>query len=302
MLNLSSLNNTPWLIEPTRGEAMIRRLPELLSGGFPAMAEIEAREQAAAKRLKTVRGKLAVMRVHGVIEHRASLMSFFFGGFSTEMGGAVLDDYLNRKDIDAILLDVDSPGGSVAGVEEFSDKIYQGRSRKPIYAIANAEAYSAAYWIGTSASDFAVTPSGGAGSVGVYILHVEASKALEAAGYAVNFIRKPAFKAEANPYEALTDAAREHLQSVVDATYEKFVSAVARNRGAKASEVRANYGQGRTMLAKDALAAGMVDRIMSADELLAKLLGESTAASGRTRGEVDLLRMRADAARRKVVA
>ena len=85
----------------------------------------------------------------------------------TEAFGAAFDRAAADSSIGAIVLNIDSPGGSVYGVEELADKIYKARGTKPVYAVANSLAASAAYWIGSAASQLYVTPSGEVGSIGV---------------------------------------------------------------------------------------------------------------------------------------
>ena len=248
---------------------------------------------AAGKKLRSVRGKVAVMPIVGVVEQRSSLFQYYFGGASTEAIGAALDEMMGRSDVAAIVLDVDSPGGSIDGVQELSDKIFQARKTKPIYAISNSSMYSAAYWIASSATSTFATTGGGVGSVGVYIMHWEESEGLADRGIKVNMIRKPEHKAEANAVERLTAAGREHLQSVVDSSYVAFTAAVARNRGVDAATVRNDYGGGRIVLAKDAKAAGMIDGIKTMDSLLLELAGGEPARSS-ARANVDILRKRAE--------
>ena len=300
MRDLSALASIPWAMEESRLQNYWRQLPACLAKGVPNANELQTLEAAASTKLKAVRGKVAVLPLVGVIEQRMSLMSFFFGGVSTEMVGAVIDEMLARKEIDAIVLDVDSPGGSIAGVEELADKLHQARAVKPIYSVSNSDMYSAAYWIGSSATKTFVTNGGGVGSVGVYMMHVDYTQALQADGIGVEFIRKPDQKADVNPYESLTDSAREHMQAIVADGYDKFVSAVARNRGVNARVVREKFGNGRIVLAKQALAAGMVDGIKTRDQLLSELQGAPQApGSSRGRASAQVLRLRAEQRKRK---
>jgi capsid assembly protease len=123
-----------------------------------------------------------------------------------------------------------------------------------------------------------VTPSGQVGSIGVYCAHQDESKALENEGIKINLISAGKFKVEGNPTEPLSPDARAAIQDKVDAYYSMFVNAVARNRGAAAADVRNGYGEGRMLLASDAVKARMADRVATLDDVLAKL-GVATRGS-----------------------
>lgn len=278
MTTLAVKTNQPWLMDERSLHAMYDGVRSHGFGPMP-VAEVEARKEAAAKRLKKVSGKVGVIRVEGVIEQKMSMWSYYFGGCSTEQVGETLDQMLADKSIEAILMEIDSPGGSVYGVEELGDKIFAGRAIKPIYAIANSMAASAAYWAGSAATQLIVTPGGDVGSVGVYMLHWDDSGFYEQIGSVPTLIKAGKYKAEGNTFEPLSDEAKANYQFEVDAIYDKFTKAVARGRGTTQKDVKDNYGQGRTLMSAQAKAAGMVDRIATLDQLIQELTGGSGSAS-----------------------
>ena len=149
------------------------------------------------------------------------------GGTSTERLGHQIDAAVNDDSIKTIILDIDSPGGSVAGVPEVADKIFKARDKKPVVAVANSMAASAAYWIGSAAQELVVIPSGMVGSIGVISAHTDVSKFEENQGFKTTLITAGKFKAEGNMFEPLGTEALESIQSVVDEYYDSFVSAVA---------------------------------------------------------------------------
>lgn len=217
---------------------------------------------------------VAVLPLYGVVAHRAHMVANVSGpgGTSTEIFGRNLRAALADDQVGAILLDVDSPGGAVAGTPELVDLIYQSRGQgKPIVASANSLAASAAYWIGSAADEFVVTPSGTVGSIGVLAAHEDRSEAAAKEGRRITYVTAGKYKAEGNPHEPLTDEARAEVQRMVDHAYGVLVESIARNRGVSVQAVRESYGEGRVMEARRALAAGMVDRIESFDETLARL-------------------------------
>ena len=160
--------------------------------------------------------------------------------------------------VKTIDLFVDSPGGSVLGLPETADAIHAANRVKPVRAFVTGIAASAAYWLASQASTISLTPSGEVGSVGVLDLHADISKALDNAGVKLTAVTAGEHKVERAPFTPLSDAAKENMQAGVNAWYGDFLSAVRRGRGARVSAT-GNYGGGRMLSAKDALAAGMVD-------------------------------------------
>ena len=235
---------------------------------------------AARRKLPKVEGRVAVLPVHGVISQRASIWDAIFGGTSTEALGAAYTRAVNDDRISAIVLDVDSPGGTVAGVEELADIIFQGSQIKETAAIANSEAASAAFWIasqvGFGQKRFAAAPGSDAGSIGVFRMHEDHSEAMASEGVQVTFIATPEFKTEANPFAPLSKAALDHHGGQVQDTYDRFVAHVARGRGVSAEQVRSKFGKGRTFESREAARVGMVDRVST----LAGLFGELGVNAG----------------------
>jgi len=168
--------------------------------------------------------------------------------------------------IKSILFDIDSPGGSVYGVQELADRIYSMRGRKPMTAVANSLMTSAAYWIGSAADHIAITPGGVLGSIGVYAMHMDYSKANEQEGVKPTYIFAGKHKVEGNFDEPLADEARGRMQAMVDETYDRFVSGVARNRNINAADVLRDYGEGRWFTAAEAKRRGMADSIHTFDD------------------------------------
>jgi signal peptide peptidase SppA len=171
------------------------------------------------------------------------------------------------------VFDVDSPGGTVTGVPELAAEIFAARGKKPIVAVANGMAASAAIWLATAADQVVCIPSGEVGSIGVYCAHQDVSAAMEKAGVSITFIKAGKFKTEGNPYEPANAEYFAYQQKGVDDTYQDFLAAVAKGRGVSVEKVEADFGQGRMLSAKDALAAGLIDRIATLDEVVSELLG-----------------------------
>jgi signal peptide peptidase SppA len=181
--------------------------------------------------------------------------------------------------VGTIVLDIDSEGGSVEGTPELWTAIYDARQRKSVVAVANSMMASAAYWLGSAATEIVSTPSGSVGSIGVLHVHAEESKALEDAGIKLTVTKAGKYKGEGSPFEPLTDEAKDFIQSRVDEAYSMFVKDVAKGRGVPVNEVRKAYGQGRLLGAKEAKELGMIDRIATLDETIERYAGKTGEAA-----------------------
>ncbi len=236
-------------------------------------SQIEASSgHAAAGAPRTKDGStIAVLPLTGTISHRMGMFSEASGGISTERFTQWLRAAAADPSVKAIVIDADSPGGTVDGVPELADEIARTNKTKPVVGVANSMAASAAYWLLSQCSELVVTPSGSVGSVGVFSSHEDMSKMYESCGVKVSLISAGKFKTEGNPYEPLTDDARQALQGQVDDYYDLFTKAVARGRDTDQKSVKAGFGEGRMVMAQQAVKEGMADRVATLDQTLAKL-------------------------------
>lgn len=223
-------------------------------------------------------GGIAVIALTGVITPWRSYMGPGLMAFRQQLARAVRD-----PDVQAIVIDVDSPGGMVSLVPETAAEVFAARQVKPVIAVANTLAASAAYWIAAQATTLVMTPSGDVGSVGVYQLHQDWSAWNEKQGIDPTFIHAAPFKVEGNMEEPLGDGAKAHIQSEVDEIYGEFLAAVAQGRGVSVATVKADYGEGRTLSAARAKAAGMVDAVMTLEQAIgmALIVGSEAASTAK---------------------
>lgn len=268
----SFFDNT-WAMMPEAMPKMVQAVNRWAAGmrlDKEAVAEIAA---GRPKKLEAVTGGVAILNLFGVVAQRMNIMQEISeGGTSTEMFGAAFDRAMGDSAVEAIVLNIDSPGGSVYGVEELSEKIYKARGTKRVYAVANSLAASAAYWIGSSAEQLFVTPSGEAGSIGVLTMHTDWSKFNEQVGVNPTYIYAGKYKVEGHGEAPLDPEAHAAIQASVDSYYDSFTDGVARNRGVKQSEVKNGFGEGRVVRAKAAAEMGMADGVKTLDGLLSELL------------------------------
>ena len=250
------------------------------------MAAIQADKEARAVKRQTAMqpsgGGIAVLPLYGIITQRGNMADDISGpgSCSTQQFTQSLRSALADATVGQILIDIDSPGGSVYGVQELFDEIYAARSTKPIIGISNSLCASAAYYIASACSELYCTPSGEVGSIGVYTAHQDMSKALADEGISMTLISAGKFKTEGNPFGPLTDEALAAIQKSVDNYYAMFTKAVSRGRGVSIGQVRDGMGQGRCLSATDALAETMIDGVMDFDEVVAKM--QKSMKSGRS--------------------
>lgn len=255
-------------------------LPEVLQAtllNFSAESIGEARSdmdlQAAAKPIPKI-GGVARVQILGSLTHRDSIWSWLFGGNSSvERLTKTFRDLGADQDVSTVLLDIHSPGGTVSGLPELAAEARALRGKKHVVALANSLTASAAYWLASQADEIVATPEALVGSIGVFTTHDDYSAMLERIGISTTYISAGKYKTEANPDQPLSDEARAHLQSIVDDAYGLFVGDVAAGRGVTPAVVRSDYGQGRVLTAKDAVAAGLIDRMATSDETMRRLTG-----------------------------
>ena len=277
---------TPWALMPERLSAVTAVIARW-SGDARASDEVmhsvaadrNARDARRQSSVSNSGGGIAVLPLYGIVTQRGNMVDDVSGPgtASTQQFSNILRAALQDETVSQILIDIDSPGGSVYGVAELADEIVSARAQKPVVAIANSLAASAAYWIGCSASEFYVTPGGEVGSIGVWQAHQDYSKAMDEAGVKTTLISAGKFKVEGNPYAPLDEEAQGFMQSRVDDYYAAFTQAVAKGRGVPISQVRDGMGQGRVLGADAALAISMVDGIATFEDVVKKMRRDARA-------------------------
>jgi len=173
---------------------------------------------------------------------------------------------------DAILLDIDSPGGSASGVMDLSDEIYEARGEKPIYAVANESAFSAAYAIASGADTIFLSRTGHVGSIGVIAVHRDQSAANEKEGVKYTAIYKGDRKTDLSPHKPLSDEGKAMLEDDVADHYELFVKTVARNRGIPEAQVKAT--QAGMFMGEKAVLKGLADEVLAFSDVPSRILAD----------------------------
>ena len=232
---------------------------------------------------------IAIIPIHGTLINRFGQSYGYVTGYNfirSQLALAVAD-----PEVEGIILDCNSNGGEAAGCFETSDEVFAARGSKPIIAVVDSNCYSACYAIASAADRVIVTPTGGAGSIGVVAMHVSMKRMLNDFGVDIKLIYAGDHKIDGNPYEDLPDNVRADIQRGVDASRDKFVSVVARNRGMDESTVKGT--QAAIYRAEEALEIGLVDEVATPQHAVAALIIE---LSGSTENlEIDMPKEKADA-------
>ncbi|WP_264375411.1 MULTISPECIES: S49 family peptidase [unclassified Wolbachia] len=181
---------------------------------------------------------IAIIRIYGVLTKKTEAFDHILDMTSYENIHEEIESALEDKSIETILLDIDSPGGEVNGVFDLADFIYSARGKKRIIAIANDDAYSAAYAIASSAEKIFLTRTSGVGSIGVIASHIDQSGFDEKQGIKYTTIFAGSRKNDLNPHEPMTSESLESLQKEVGRLYEMFLQLIARNRGLSIEKIR----------------------------------------------------------------
>lgn len=224
---------------------------------------------SAARAPGPPRGKVAVIPIHGTLVRRTSGIEAESGLTSYTGIAAQLDAALASPEVAAILLDIDSPGGESGGVFDLADRIRAASQVKPVWAVANDMAFSAAYALASAATRVFVARTGGVGSVGVTAMHVDQSVKDAQDGVRYTAVFAGERKNDLNPHEPISNEAHAVLKAEVDRIYDLFVETVARHRGLDADAVRAT--EAALFFGPDAVATGLADAVGSLDDALTQL-------------------------------
>lgn len=259
-----------WAMEETKLLAIVDLLAMQADGVKFTAEEIEARiSPATASAVARKEGAVAVVPLRGVISPRASIVenSSTGGGTTAEGFAATIERMADDDSVKAIIVDADTPGGNVLGVDEASAAVAAVRGRKPIVVQVTGYLASAGYWIGASADEIVMSPSSAVGAIGVRTAYDDVTEALTKAGITREIIAAGKFKGE-GLLGPLSDDTRTYMQGRIDEYYGMFVDRVAAGRGVTAAAVRDGFGQGRMLGAKGAVREKMADRVATMKETL----------------------------------
>jgi capsid assembly protease len=233
-----------------------------------AIAAKDAEPLPGARRAE-VRDGVAIIPVIGPIFPRSNMMTWLSGATSCETLAKDFTVALESKDVGAIVLKMDTPGGEVTGVNEFANMIFEGRKVKPITAYGIGNIASAGYWIGSAAGEIVADATAELGSIGVVAAYRDNREKEKKDG-----VRTVEIVSSVSPNkrpDIQSDEGRAQIQAIVDDLAGIFVSTVARNRGVTNGRVISEFGQGGMLVGQRAVAAGLADRIGSFEGVIAEM-------------------------------
>lgn len=271
----SALVGEVWALEPNKMEQVADFAQAMLEGraGSGEIFAQLAGESDSASRPYAVVNNVAVVPVNGVIARRLNLFSAISGGCSTELVGKQIRQAANDEDVRAIVLDIDSPGGGVFGLNDLAEIIARVReSGKPVISHTSELMCSAAYWIGSAAQEMICTADAQVGSIGVAAMHFDYSERDKKEGITRTVLSAGHYKRLASDEKPLSEEGREYLQERVDHYYSLFVDAVAQHRGISAEEVIEKLADGSTHIGHEAQKRGFVHSIGNLDFAISRAL------------------------------
>jgi capsid assembly protease len=279
-MNLHDVVTAPWAIQSEK-LLEIRRIYEMHLAG--AHADLSAVEAALGQPLQNERagwrleGAVAVVPVVGVLAKRANLLTRISGGTSTQIAGEMLAEAAQTSGVEAVLLEIDSPGGQVDGVQQLAQQVAQLRADgRRVAAWINGVGASGAYWIASAAERiYLADETTMVGSIGVVATHMDVSKREDSLGIKTTEITAGKYKRIASAYAPLSKEGRATIQEQVDAIYSVFVESVAAGRGVTVDRVLTGMADGRVFIGRAAIAAGLADGVAGFDALVAALQPDS---------------------------
>mgnify|MGYP001070473562 CR=1 FL=1 len=231
-----------------------------------ALEAYRAQHVPTAERM-TRRGPVAIIDVRGPMFRYANVFTHISGATSYDIIRRDLQAALDDDQLRAIVLNIDSPGGTVNGIDELAKAIFAARSRKPVVAYVGGMAASAGYWLASQASEIVIAETAVLGSIGVRAVVQDTSKQ-DAERGRLEFISS---RAPGKRSDVTSDEGRARIQKTIDALEDVFLTTVAKGRGVKVEDVVARFGGGDVLVGAAAVAAGMADRLGSFEEVVAQL-------------------------------
>lgn len=259
----SRLFGTPLLVHRAKLDVILAVLGDRLNIQPPA-ADLAL---PGPRNLPSGTPGIAVIPVHGTLVKRTAGLEAASGLTSYTEIAAMLDTALADPQVAGILLDIDSPGGEASGSFELARRVREASAVKPVWAVANDSAYSAAYAIGSAANRLIVSETGGVGSIGVIALHIDQSVKDANEGYRYTAVTAGTHKNDFSPHQPLTDEAKAELQAEVDRLYGLFVEHVGSMRTLATDDVRST--EAGLYFGANAIAAGLADAVGTFESALA---------------------------------
>lgn len=283
----SRVLNRPLLLHPDKADLILHVLQGRIGVDQAGPINPDAnrfigkyrREDGGTGSMRVANG-VAILPIVGSLVNRGSWIGSNSGLVSYEGISAQLREAASDPEVSAVMLDIDSPGGEATGMFAVASLVRQVNEAKPVVAMVNDVAASAAYGIASGAREIVVSPTSMVGSIGVVLTHLDRSGELEQKGVQATLIYAGKHKVDGHPFGALSNDVKADLQAEVAKFYDQFVGLVAQGRDGRMSEAQIRGTEAQTYLGADAVEIGLADRVATIDEVLVGL--SSTTAPGAT--------------------
>jgi len=265
---MNTLADRIWMME----HAAFTDLMSLWRAQAPPHGAQAARPDEPKSPVQVLEGGIAVVGIAGPLT-KAGMFSFWTGqqiGTSTMRVRQAINAAANDPNISAILLHIDSPGGSVSGTADAAEAVFNARKRKRVYAYVEDMGASGAYWLASQAEKVFANSTAIIGSIGTYTVLYDFSKMAEAEGVKVHVVSTGPYKGAGVPGSEITDGQLAQFQKEINALNDLFLAGVARGRSMSADAVKA-VADGRVMIGAQAKAAGLIDGVQGLEETIRQL-------------------------------
>lgn len=255
---------TPWAITPDA----LRTVAETATADTERLQALMARAGRPLEGARGVRMRdgVAVIPVSGPLFAEESFWSWIFGGASTPTVARALTTAVDDPSVASIVLEIDSPGGEVAGIGELAALVHEANATKAVTAYISDFGASAAYWIAAAASEVVIAATAQVGSIGA-VMTVRDPTASGRAATTIEFVSSQSPDKRPDP---TTDHGAALLQERVDAIAAVFINDVATYRAVSRQTVLDDFGGGKLFVGQGAVDAGLADRVDTLEHVLAQ--------------------------------
>ena len=252
------LTQEPWAIAPEAMDGIIGLAMDMAAGKLFTLPQSEA-----PKSIMSVADGVATISITGpLLPTTDEFDRVMLGATSLDEVRSTVESAAADPAVTSIVLNIDSPGGTVRGTPEAADAIYEASKVKPVRAHTSGTMASAAYWLGSQATSVSMTRSASVGSIGVMVPHIDQSKRAEMLGVKVELFTTGKFKAAGFPGTSLTESQRELIQERINQVFGEFKSAVTR----QGRKIPAEAMQGQTFYGPQAESLGLATVVRSASQ------------------------------------
>ena len=252
------LTQEPWAIAPEAMDGIIGLAMDMAAGKLFTLPQSEAPQS-----IMSIADGVATINITGpLLPTTDEFDRVMLGATSLDEVRSTVESAAADPSVTSIVLNIDSPGGTVRGTPEAADAIYEASKVKPVSAHTSGTMASAAYWLGSQATSVSMTRSASVGSIGVMVPHIDQSKRAEMLGVKVELFTTGKFKAAGFPGTSLTESQRELIQERIDQVFGEFKTAVTR----QGRKIPAEAMQGQTFYGPQAESLGLATVVRSASQ------------------------------------